>query len=779
MGLIPSTTTTSSAPHRTVTISPRENIRTHAENIRAHTENIRTHSENTQTHSSIDPSEKIRSSNEVSASASLSSTSSHIALGISENTAISTKRKAKKKASGNKILPGGVVSQNFVRMDLKRKRWKQKSNNERKKTKFGAKRVWSKTSCRHNGYGGKEWKKKTWKTADRGVKRGKGRHVVQSTVIDRCIDVMEAISGMQSQNQSNTNTKTNAAQLKTKENTNITGTVNSRSASIPVCFEHGELCKEWKVRKAGPNKGRFFYACSLPRYQKCDFFQWKDDSCEDAVSAFLEDAGIIVAQDCQHNNTTADINNSHSSNKTQTAVRQQGGIGGGGSTKGRKESKTLAKFVKASQIKWSKLTIKELRPLVVKKKKASLRGNKKSKLATSAYLRKSIWKMKKTELVDALVSATLREWAAPLPNLERDTVDHPSKRNKKKRPNGGSRTKRSSYQDGEEEDSDLQEDEEDETSESENEEDSDIEDVVVVRGKRNKEKPTASTELVLSESESSSSESELEFLEEKSEIEETKSEIEESKSESEESKSESEETKSESEETKSENEEKEKPSASTTPPPSLFSSSVLKQTLQDHFGHESFRPLQEWCITRVLQEKSTVLVLPTGSGKSLCYQLPAMLLPGLTIVVSPLISLMQDQMKHLPPALLGACLNSQQTSLETAFTIRQLLSTTTKQKDPKTLEEIRTSPLKILFLSPERLFSPSFTRLLQHPKFPTISLCVVDEAHCVSEWSHNFRPAYLRLGQVIQDTLQAKAILALTATATKSTVHQICQVLRI
>ena len=179
----------------------------------------------------------------------------------------------------------------------------------------------------------------------------------------------------------------------------------------------------------------------------------------------------------------------------------------------------------------------------------------------------------------------------------------------------------------------------------------------------------------------------------------------------------------------------------------------LRAVLRRAFGHETFRPGQLEVIRRVLSGGSTLALLPTGAGKSLTYQLPALLLPGLTLVVSPLLALMSDQLRGLPPALPGAALRSDQSPA--------LLFAT--------LDEMRAGRLKVLFVSPERLLNERFLSDLRCVP-GGVSLAVVDEAHCVSEWSHNFRPAYHRLGRILRSRLRLEGpVLALTATATART----------
>ncbi|KAJ4839396.1 hypothetical protein Tsubulata_916850 [Turnera subulata] len=187
----------------------------------------------------------------------------------------------------------------------------------------------------------------------------------------------------------------------------------------------------------------------------------------------------------------------------------------------------------------------------------------------------------------------------------------------------------------------------------------------------------------------------------------------------------------------------------------------LVKLLKVMYGYDSFRDGQLEAIKMVLEGKSTMLVLPTGAGKSICYQIPAMVLPGITLVVSPLVALMIDQLKQLPPAIQGGLLSSSQTSQEVADTLGLL----------------QEGALKVLFVSPERFLNAEFLSCLS----PTsISLLVVDEAHCVSEWSHNFRPSYMRLrASLLRSRLNVGCILAMTATATATTLNAVMSALEI
>jgi RecQ family ATP-dependent DNA helicase len=187
----------------------------------------------------------------------------------------------------------------------------------------------------------------------------------------------------------------------------------------------------------------------------------------------------------------------------------------------------------------------------------------------------------------------------------------------------------------------------------------------------------------------------------------------------------------------------------------------IKDTLQELFGHDDFRTGQQEALERVLSGKSTLFISATGGGKSLCYQLPAYKLDGTTLVVSPLLSLIQDQMEHLPASIRGATLNSQQSQEEYQTVIQSL----------------RNGEVDVLFVAPERLFTDAFLAVARClPPFP---LVCIDEVHCISEWAHNFRPSYLRLRPLLRDTLRARCILGLTATATKSMEREIISALGI
>ncbi|XP_068327959.1 ATP-dependent DNA helicase Q-like 5 [Pyrus communis] len=188
----------------------------------------------------------------------------------------------------------------------------------------------------------------------------------------------------------------------------------------------------------------------------------------------------------------------------------------------------------------------------------------------------------------------------------------------------------------------------------------------------------------------------------------------------------------------------------------------LVKLLRLTYGYELFRDGQLEAIKMVLEGKSTMLVLPTGAGKSLCYQLPSLILPGVTLVVSPLIALMIDQLKQLPHMIRGGLICSNQRPEEASETIRLL----------------QQGELKVLFVSPERFLNAEFLSIFSANT--VVSLVVVDEAHCVSEWSHNFRPSYMRLRACfLHAKLNVNCILAMTATATATTLGSVMSALEI
>ncbi|MEN8724246.1 MAG: RecQ family ATP-dependent DNA helicase [Lentimonas sp.] len=179
----------------------------------------------------------------------------------------------------------------------------------------------------------------------------------------------------------------------------------------------------------------------------------------------------------------------------------------------------------------------------------------------------------------------------------------------------------------------------------------------------------------------------------------------------------------------------------------MTASNTPLSTLKTHFGFDTFRPGQEQVIKTLLAGRSASAIFPTGSGKSLCYQLPALLLPGLTLVVSPLLALMKDQIDSLQARGIAA---------------ERLDSSLDEDTYRRVTQDIRGGQLKLLFVAPERLGNERFLNLIHGQR---ISLLAVDEAHCISSWGHNFRPDYLKLANVSKE-LQVERVLALTATAT-------------
>ncbi len=177
--------------------------------------------------------------------------------------------------------------------------------------------------------------------------------------------------------------------------------------------------------------------------------------------------------------------------------------------------------------------------------------------------------------------------------------------------------------------------------------------------------------------------------------------------------------------------------------------------LKDRFGHAGFRPGQQEAIQALEAHGAALAVFPTGGGKSLCYQLPALTWDGVTLVVSPLIALMKDQIDFLGRRGIAAT---------------RMDSSLTRDENRDAKERLESGDLKLLYVAPERFNNERFLETMKRVK---ISLFAVDEAHCISEWGHNFRPDYLKLAEAARE-LRAERVLALTATATPAVVDQIC-----
>ena len=186
----------------------------------------------------------------------------------------------------------------------------------------------------------------------------------------------------------------------------------------------------------------------------------------------------------------------------------------------------------------------------------------------------------------------------------------------------------------------------------------------------------------------------------------------------------------------------------------------MLQTLHERFGFDRFRDGQEAVILALLAGRSALAVFPTGGGKSLCYQLPALLLDGLTLVISPLIALMKDQVDALTAKGIAAA---------------RLDSSLDADALAHVYEQLAAGSLKLLYVAPERLANASFR---QHLKNLPVQLVAIDEAHCISEWGHNFRPEYLKLARLCR-TLKIPRVLALTATATPQVAREIRRHFRI
>lgn len=188
--------------------------------------------------------------------------------------------------------------------------------------------------------------------------------------------------------------------------------------------------------------------------------------------------------------------------------------------------------------------------------------------------------------------------------------------------------------------------------------------------------------------------------------------------------------------------------------------SDINHLLEKYYGFSSFRKGQKEVIESILNKKDTAVVMPTGSGKSLCYQLPALVFSGLTIVISPLISLMKDQVDALK---------------EMGIKATYINSSITEKELQKRLKNAALGEYKLLYIAPERLNSFRFIKFLKKLK---IAMIAVDEAHCVSQWGHDFRPSYLNISQVVEQLNPRPILTAFTATATPAVKNDISQQLK-
>ncbi|MBQ7822053.1 MAG: DNA helicase RecQ [Clostridia bacterium] len=189
--------------------------------------------------------------------------------------------------------------------------------------------------------------------------------------------------------------------------------------------------------------------------------------------------------------------------------------------------------------------------------------------------------------------------------------------------------------------------------------------------------------------------------------------------------------------------------------------SPAKQALKKFFGYDSFRPGQREVVETILSGRDVLAVMPTGSGKSICYQLPALMMPGITLVISPLISLMRDQV-----AALGAA------GIRAAY----INSTLTARQCSLAMANASRGEYKIIYVAPERLQTPQF---LGFAEKADISFVAIDESHCVSQWGHDFRRSYLLIKDFVTKLKQRPVVAALTATATERVKQDICELLEL
>lgn len=185
------------------------------------------------------------------------------------------------------------------------------------------------------------------------------------------------------------------------------------------------------------------------------------------------------------------------------------------------------------------------------------------------------------------------------------------------------------------------------------------------------------------------------------------------------------------------------------------------QLLKKYFGYDSFREGQERIITSILSGHDVLGIMPTGGGKSICYQIPALLLPGVTVVISPLISLMKDQVDALQSIGISAC---------------AINSSLTQSEAEERMEAAKLGAYKLIYIAPERLDSDRFRSQLQ--TLP-ISMIAIDEAHCISQWGHDFRPSYLAIPSVLKALPERPLLTAFTATATGEVTQDIVRLLQI
>src|SRR5690625_3078313 len=186
-----------------------------------------------------------------------------------------------------------------------------------------------------------------------------------------------------------------------------------------------------------------------------------------------------------------------------------------------------------------------------------------------------------------------------------------------------------------------------------------------------------------------------------------------------------------------------------------------KHILQTYFGYETFRPGQAETINNVLHTKNTLAVMPTGSGKSLCYQIPALVLDGTAIIISPLISLMKDQVDALHALGIAAT---------------YINSSLPQSEQELRLRDIANGKYKFVYVAPERFESSHFVHIIQGIQ---LSLIAFDEAHCISQWGHDFRPSYRSIVPTLKQFTNIPVFVALTATATGEVISDIQDLLHV
>ena len=191
----------------------------------------------------------------------------------------------------------------------------------------------------------------------------------------------------------------------------------------------------------------------------------------------------------------------------------------------------------------------------------------------------------------------------------------------------------------------------------------------------------------------------------------------------------------------------------------MADTAVAREALKRHFGYEEFRPGQEGVIEALLDGRDALAVMPTGAGKSLCYQIPATVLKGVTLVVSPLVSLMGDQVRAL---------------VDVGVSAAYLNSTLAPNEQADVLKRALQGELRVVYIAPERLSDPRFLDFSREARIPLVA---VDEAHCVSQWGQDFRPSYLGIGDFIEQLPQRPVVAALTATATERVRDDIARLL--